>query len=170
MLGKTLFVPTVAPCAASFTSCSLLSLVISSFPLKLPPLPLVLSSSHASFHIPLTTFLFLKPRLSDALHLYLPLYSILSSSTFLLSSLLPEPASPRVVQSGVKTVMLSLLGWHNSTSLWGVKALTPPCLSVCAAPLSAPVNPSWLIGWYLSCCLPVCPTSSRGEWSSDGCV
>lgn len=54
------------------------------------------------------------------------------------------------------TVMLSLLGWHNSTSLWGVKALTLACLSVCAAPLPAPVNPSWLSGWYLSSRLPPC--------------
>lgn len=73
------------------------------------------------------------------------------------------------------TLMLSLLGWHNSTSLWGVKALTLPCLSVClpvcAALLSAPVNPSWLAGWYLCSCLPVslpaCATSCRGEWSCD---
>lgn len=73
------------------------------------------------------------------------------------------------------TVMLSLLGWQNSTSLCGVKALTLPCpsvcLPVCVVPLSAPVNLSWLIGCYLSSCwpasLPTCPTSCRGEWSSD---
>lgn len=76
------------------------------------------------------------------------------------------------------TLMLSLLGWHNSTSLWGVKALTLPCLSV---RLPARLRASPLLG--TSQTFPACqlvlllrlplspaasyPTSCRGEWSCD---
>lgn len=121
--------------------------------------------------------LFLRPRLTDALHLFLPLRSILPSSSS--SPPLPSPLGACLswcrAARREDTLMLSLLGWHNSPSLWGVKALTLPCLSVCltvcAAPLSAPVKPSWLTGWYSRSCppvsLPACPTSCRGEWSCD---
>lgn len=62
------------------------------------------------------------------------------------------------------TLMLSLLGWHNSTSLWGVKALTLPCLSVCLAGrlCSSPLSTSQtfpacrLVLALPSACLPAC--------------
>lgn len=147
-----------------------LSSVIYCFFLNISPTLICLLLLLCLLSSPARPCLFLKPCLSDAPHSFLPLYSILSSSPFLLSPLLSEARlSSCSAARREDTVMLSLLVWHNSTSLWGVKALTIPCLSVCAAPLSAPVNPHWLIGWYLSCCLPVCQTSCRGEWSS-GCI
>lgn len=70
----------------------------SSPPLISPLLLLLLLSSTAH------PCLLVKPRLSSALHPFFYLCALtLSSSSFLLSPLLPEPASPRVVQPGVKT-------------------------------------------------------------------
>lgn len=59
------------------------------------------------------------------------------------------------------TVMLSLLGWHISTSLWGVKALTLPCVSACLSVqlLSQHQStfPSLLDGTSAPVCLLSCP-------------
>lgn len=59
------------------------------------------------------------------------------------------------------TVMLSLLGWHNGTSLWGVKALTLPCLSVCLLSVQLlsqhqSTLAGLLAGAYAPVCLPPC--------------
>lgn len=59
------------------------------------------------------------------------------------------------------TVMLSLLGWHNGTSLWGVKALTLPCLSVCLLSVQLlsqhqSTLAGLLAGTYAPVCLPPC--------------
>lgn len=67
------------------------------------------------------------------------------------------------------TVMLSLLGWHNSTSLWWVKALTQPCLSVMlyispCLPLRSQ-RQSVLPGLVAATYLPACP-SNKLEWVS----
>lgn len=94
--------------------------------------------------------------------------SVLYSSILLFFFSLPSPL--RACLSWCRaarredTLMLSLLGWHNSTSLWGVKALTLPCLSVCLPGrlCSSPLSTSQtfpacrLVLALLSACLPAC--------------
>lgn len=150
-----------------FPHLSSVSLIFSnSSPPLISPLLLLLLLSSTAHHSPV-----LKPRLSTALHpfstsvlllFHPPLFS--STLSFLSLPFLECRAARRE-----DTVMLSLLGWHNSTSLWGVKALTLPFLSVClpaclcssifyvascsSLSTSQPFLAYWLVLILLSVCL-----------------
>lgn len=75
------------------------------------------------------------------------------------------------------TLMLSLLGQHNSTSLWGLKALTLPCLpaQLCSSSLSTSQTfPALLTATYAHICqfpcLPVQQVVGASRVEISGCI
>lgn len=127
---------------------------------------LLLSPLYASLSL-LSTHVFFQSPASEMLFIIFSVCALFFHPPLLFFSL---PSPLRACLSWCRaakredTLMLSLLGWHNSTSLWGVKALTLPCLSVCppgrlcSSPLSTSQTfPACRLVLALpSACLPAC--------------